>query len=380
MVDPEYRGLKLSRRLYDARKELCRNMNLAQMIIGGRIPGYGHHAEEMTAREYVEKVMAKALYDPVLTAQLSNGFALQGLIPNYFPTDTASRGYATFLEWRNLDYKSGAKRRYHHPVEPIRICVVQYQMRTIRSFDEFSTQCEYFLDVASDYKCDFILFPELVTTQLLSCVEPTRPGLAARCLAEFTPKYLEFFTEMSVKYDINVIGGSHFVIEQDTLYNVAFLFQRNGSINKQYKLHITPSEKKWWGVTGGNKLEVFDTDCGRIGIQICYDIEFPELSRIAARKGAEMIFVPYNTDTRHGYLRVRHCASALCREPLVRGHIGMHGQLAVCRERGYPLCAIGHLHSVRCRICPRRGGRGMQSERRNGDHSRPGPRTVAVSP
>ncbi len=243
MVDPEYRGLKLSRRLYDARKELCRNRNLARMIIGGRIPGYGHHAEEMTAREYVEKVMAKAFYDPVLTAQLSNGFALQGLIPNYFPSDTASRGYATFLEWLNLDYKSGAKRRYHHPVEPIRICVVQYQMRTVRSFEEFSTQCEYFLDVASDYKCDFILFPELVTTQLLSCIEATRPGLAARSLADFTPKYLEFFTEMSVKYDINVIGGSHFVIEQDTLFNIAFLFQRNGSINKQYKLHITPSER-----------------------------------------------------------------------------------------------------------------------------------------
>jgi predicted amidohydrolase/GNAT superfamily N-acetyltransferase len=314
MVDPDYRGLKLSRRLYDARKELCRDKNLARMIIGGRIPGYGEHAEEMTAREYVEKVMAKALYDPVLTAQLSNGFALQGLIPDYFPSDTASRGYATFLEWLNLDYKPGAKRRYHHPVEPIRVCVVQYQMRTIRSFDEFSQQCEYFLDVASDYQCDFVLFPELVTAQLLSCVEPTRPGLAARRLAEFTPQYLEFFTEMSVKYNINVVGGSQFVVEKDTLYNIAFLFQRDGSINKQYKLHITPSEKKWWGVTGGNKLEVFETDCGRICIQVCYDIEFPELSRIAARKGAELIFVPYNTDTRHGYLRVRHCSQARCVE------------------------------------------------------------------
>jgi predicted amidohydrolase/GNAT superfamily N-acetyltransferase len=314
MVDPEYRGLKLSRRLYDARKELCRNANLAQMIIGGRIPGYGEHADKLTAREYVEKVMAKALYDPVLTAQVSNGFALQGLIPNYFPSDTASRGFATFLAWRNLDYRPGAKRRYHHPVEPIRVCSVQYEMRTVRGFDEFATQCEYFLDVASDYKCDFIQFPELVTAQLLSCVEPTRPGLAARRLAEFTPQYLEFFTEMSVKYDINVIGGSQFVIEQSTLYNVAFLFQRDGSIKRQYKLHITPSEKKWWGVTGGNRLEVFETDCGRINIQICYDIEFPELSRIAARKGAEMVFVPYNTDTRHGYMRVRHCAQARCVE------------------------------------------------------------------
>ena len=315
MVDPEYRGLKLSRRLYDARKELCRNMNLARMIIGGRIPGYGHHAEQMTAREYVEKVMAKALYDPVLTAQLSNGFALAG--PD---SQLLSDGHG--IAWlRDVSgmAESGLQVRVRSDAITIRSnrsgsasCSIRCGRSAVLTNSRRSANI--FLDVASDYKCDFILFPELVTTQLLSCVEPTRPGLAARRLADFTPQYLEFFTEMSVKYDINVIGGSHFVVEQDTLYNIAFLFQRDGSINKQYKLHITPSEQKWWGVTGGNKLEVFDTDCGRIGIQICYDIEFPELSRIAARKGAEMIFVPYNTDTRHGYLRVRHCAQARCVE------------------------------------------------------------------
>jgi len=314
MVDPEFRGMKLSRRLYDARKELCREMNLARIIIAGRIPGYHKFADKLTAREYIEEVMEKAVYDQVLTAQLSNGFALQGLIPDYFPSDVQSRGYATFLEWLNLDYKPGAKRRYHLPVEPIRTCIVQYQMRSVKSFDEFAQQCEYFLDVASDYKCDFLLFPELFTTQLLSCVEPTRPGLAARRLAEFTPQYLELFTEMAVKYNVNVIGGSHFVVEDGTLYNISYLFRRDGSIGKQYKIHITPSERKWWGVNPGDKVEVFDTDCGRIAIQICYDIEFPESTRIAAQKGAQIIFVPFNTDTRHGYLRVRHCALARCIE------------------------------------------------------------------
>lgn len=314
MVDPEYRGMKLSRRLYDARKELCRTHNLSRMIIGGRIPGYGKHADSMSAREYVEKVIDKSFYDPVLTAQLSNGFALQGLIPNYFPTDSASRGYATFLEWLNLDYTPAAKRRYHASVEPIRLAVVQYQMRTITGFDELAKQCEFFIDVASDYQSDFVLFPELFTTQLLSCVPPSRPGQAARQLAEFTPQYLEFFSDMAVKYNINIVGGSHFVTEGESLHNVSYLFKRDGALGKQYKLHITPSERKWWGVTPGNKVEVFDTDCGRIAILICYDIEFPEIVRIAAQKGAQIIFVPFNTDTRHGYLRVRHCALARCVE------------------------------------------------------------------
>jgi predicted amidohydrolase len=79
-------------------------------------------------------------------------------------------------------------------------------------------------------------------------------------------------------------------------------------------LHITPSERRWWGVTPGNTLEVFETDCGPICIQICYDIEFPELTRVAAKKGAQLVFVPYNTDTRHGFLRVRNCAMARCIE------------------------------------------------------------------
>lgn len=314
MVHPEFRGLKLSRRLYDARKEICRELNLARMIIGGRIPGYHKYADGMSAREYVERVIAKAEFDPVLTAQVANGFALQGLIANYLPSDKHSCGYATFLEWRNLDYQAGAKRRFHHLVEAIRITVVQYEMRAIRSFEEFAQQCDFFLDVASDYKSDFILFPELFTTQLLSCVEPTRPGLAARRLADFTTDYLEFFSERAIKFNVNVIGGSHFVLENDALYNVSYLFGRDGTIGKQYKIHVTPSERRWWGIEPGNKVEVFDTDCGKVAIQVCYDIEFPELTRIATSKGAELIFVPYNTDTRHGYQRVKTCAQARCVE------------------------------------------------------------------
>ncbi len=314
MVDPDFRGLKLSRRLYDARKELCRERNIARIMIAGRIPGYGKYADEMSAREYVEMVMSKGLVDPVLTAQTANGFVLKGLIPNYFPGDSESRGYAAFLEWTNLDYVAGAKRRFH-AVEQVRISVVQYQMRTIESFEEFSRQCEYFLDVASDYKSDFCLFPELITTQLMSLIESRRPGLAARELAAtYTSDYLDLFGRLAVKYDVNVIAGTHFVLEDDVLYNVSFLFRRDGTIGKQYKIHITPSERRWWGVEPGDEIQVFDTDCGKIAIMICYDIEFPELSRIAAAKGAQIIFVPYNTDTRQSYLRVRHCAQARCIE------------------------------------------------------------------
>jgi len=315
MVDPEYRGMKLSRRIYDARKQLCRERNLERMIIGGRIPGYHKYAEILSAREYVEQVISKAVVDPVLTAQVANGFALKGLIPNYVPSDEDSKGYATHLEWLNFDYHRGAKRRFHHAVEPVRLAVVQYQLRTLKDFDGFAKQCEFFIDAAStDYRADFILFPELFTTELLSFVEATRPGQAARRLAEFTPQYLDLFTDLALRFNINIIGGSQFVIENDVLYNISYLFRRDGTLGKQYKLHVTPSERQWWGVSPGNCVEVFDTDCGLISILICYDIEFPEVVRIAAHKGASIIFCPFNTDTRHGYLRIRNCALARCVE------------------------------------------------------------------
>jgi len=309
MVHPDCRGLRLSRRLYDARKAIAREHNIARIIIAGRIPGYGAHADEMSAREYVEAVMRKEFHDPVLTAQVSNGFVLRGLIPNYLPGDLQSRGYATFLEWVNLDHVPPRQRRYR-AVALARLAVVQYQLRTIRSFQEFETQCQFFIDTAAEYHSDFVVFPELLTTQLLSFTKAERPGEAARRLAGFTPQYLDYFRDAAIKYNINIVGGSQFVVEEERLLNVAFLFRRDGTIERQAKLHVTPAERKWWGVECGDRLEVFDTDRGRIAILVCYDIEFPELARIAARKGADMIFVPFNTGEREAYLRVRTCGQA----------------------------------------------------------------------
>ncbi len=313
MVHPKYRGMKLARRLYDARKKICRENNLRGIIIGGRIPEFKNHKDKLSVEEFVDRVMMKAIYDPVLTAQLANGFVLKRLIPEYLTSDKESGGYATLLEWTNIHYSPAPNKKYYSS-RPVRICAVQYRMRKIDSFEDFAKQCEYFVDVASGYKADFILFPELLTLQMLSFFETKRPGKSARELATYTPQYLDLFLNLAVKYNINIIGGSHFILEDERLFNVAFLFKRNGEINKQYKLHITPNERKWWGVEPGNSVEVFDTDVGRISIQICYDVEFPELSRLAVEKGAQIIFVPFCTDERKGYMRVRYCAQARCIE------------------------------------------------------------------
>jgi predicted amidohydrolase len=110
--------------------------------------------------------------------------------------------------------------------------------------------------------------------------------------------------------NINIISGSMPEIVDDSIYNVGYLCKRNGEIERYEKLHVTPDEIKFWGLKGGNKLRTFDTDCGKIGILICYDVEFPKLSRLLSEEGMDILFVPFLTDTQNGYSRVRFCAQA----------------------------------------------------------------------
>ncbi len=309
MVHPNYRGMKIGNRLYEARKDLARRLNLKSIIIGGRIPNFHKYSHQMSPREYVEQVILHKIYDPVLSFQLMNGFTLMRINPNYLPDDLQSNKYATLMEWNNIDYVGKTKQHYKTSF-PVRICVVQYEMKQIRSFDEFAKQVEYYTDVASDAGSDFAVFPEIFTTQLMSFLDEKIPSKAIQRLTEFTESYIQLFTDLAVRYNVNIIGGSHCVEEENKIYNISYLFRRDGTIEKQYKLHITPNERKWWGISRGDQVRVFDTDCGKIAIQICYDIEFPELARIATDLGAKIIFTPFCTEDRQGYLRVRYCAQA----------------------------------------------------------------------
>jgi len=85
VISSTHRGMRLGRRLYDARKELCRQYNLRAILAGGRIPRYYNHSAEMTPMEYIEKVDHKELYDPILSFQLSNDFQVKRLPKKYLP-------------------------------------------------------------------------------------------------------------------------------------------------------------------------------------------------------------------------------------------------------------------------------------------------------
>ena len=309
-ISPKYRGLRLGRRLYEARKELCRNLNLKSIMAGGRIPNYAKHASEMSPYEYIERVKSKDIFDPILTFQLSNGFEVKQIMQAYLPEDKASKGYATLLQWHNIYYEPGNPQLIGGKKSSARIGCVQWQMRYFENVEELIQQVEYFVDALSDYGCDVALFPEFFNAPLMGLAESESSIDAIWHLAEYTDEILTATSLLAVSYNINVIAGSMPVIEDEELYNVSYLCKRDGTIEAQYKLHPTPHEKKDWIMKGGNYLRCFDTDFGKIGILICYDVEFPELARVLSEQEMQILFVPFWTDTKNGYLRVRRCAQA----------------------------------------------------------------------
>ena len=307
-VHPEYRGLRLGRRLYDARKELCEQLNLKSIVAGGRIPNYHKFAQELTPKEYIQKVSYKEIYDPTLTFQISNDFHVKRILTDYLPGDNESKDYATLLEWNNIYYNRKQNNTRYNSI--VRLGLVQWQMRHFPNLEAFFEQVEFFIDAVSGYSADFIMFPELFNTPLLAPYNHLSEYEAMKILAKKTDDIVKKLSEYAVSYNVNVISGSMPVWDRRKLYNVSFLCHRNGDIDATRKIHITPNEFKYYAMTGGDELNIFNTDCGKIGIQICYDIEFPELSRLMALEGVHIIFVPFLTDTQNGYMRVRHCAQA----------------------------------------------------------------------
>ncbi len=191
-----------------------------------------------------------------------------------------------------------------------RVSAVQYHLHTIGSFDEFSAQVEHYVKTAEEFGADFVLFPEFFTTQLMSIGDDRGNPLTIQDLPRFTEQYRTLFATLAQKTGMHIIGGTHVVRKGGNLYNTAHLFYPDGTIAEQPKLHITPTEVKEWKMAAGDELQVFETEKGVIAMLTCYDIEFPEIVRMAKAKGADVIFCPSCTDDRHGFYRVRYSCHA----------------------------------------------------------------------
>lgn len=314
-VSPKHRRLRIGQRLYNARKQLCKDLKLKGIVFGGRIPGLSRKLKQYgSAHAYIEEVSSGRIKDQAVSFHLRNGFDLLGVLENYLPDDKDSAGYATHMLWRNPAIEGAPTRNKSglQTKKKVRIATVQYQVRKVDSFSDFAKQVEYFVDIAADYRADFVTFPEMLTIPLLS-IEKRRltPQESIERITQYTDDYVELMQKLAVSYNINIIGGSHPTMTSGhVLENHGYVFLRDGQVHVQPKLHPTPNERYWWKMQGGSTLKAIETDCGPIGVLICYDSEFPEPVRHLADQGARILFVPFCTDERQGYLRVRYCCQA----------------------------------------------------------------------
>jgi len=198
-------------------------------------------------------------------------------------------------------------------MDRIRVGTLQYYIRPVKTFDQFRDQVDALVETAADYKCHLLVFPEYFTIQLLTLGNIRRPiREQVRDLANQSARFTELMSGLARKHGLYIVGGTIPVLPDgaDTVFNESMFFGPRGGVGVQRKLHMTRFETEDWIVAPGDTLRVFETDFGRMAIAICYDVEFPEIARAAAREGAHVLIVPSCTDDRQGYWRVRYCAHA----------------------------------------------------------------------
>ena len=223
------------------------------------------------------------------------------------------------------------------PSTPVRVCVGQYALKSVTNWEQIVQQVEDLVQQAAAGNSQFLVLPEMFTAQMFSCMPSEwSDRQMVEALAGQGEKYRQMFMHLAKRYQLYLIGGSQPVIQPDgCLYNVAHLFSPGGGVYTQPKLHITPKEARLWQFVPGKVLRIFETPVGRVALQICYDIEFPESSRLLALAGAQILFVPFNTEDERGCLRVKACAQSRAIENYIYTAIaGLSGSL--------PLPAYSH--------------------------------------
>lgn len=245
-------------------------------------------------------------------------------------------------------------------MDRIRVASLQYFIRPVQTFEQFRDQVEALIETAADYNCHLIVFPEYFSVQLLTLAPVKRPiHEQIRDLAQQVPHFVEMMSEEAKRNKIYIVAGTIPVWDDATskVYNQSFLFGPSGDYGVQGKIHMTRFETEDWHVSASSRLRVFEADFGKMAVAICYDVEFPEIARAAARAGAHILLVPSCTDDRQGLLRVRYCAHARAIEnqmyvitshtvgsiPMVPAVSLNYGQAAILTPSDFPFSRDGIL-------------------------------------
>lgn len=177
-------------------------------------------------------------------------------------------------------------------MEKIKIAAIQ--MSTVADKMENVRTVKTYLEKIKDENPDFVILPEMF------CCPYQTENFPIYAEKEGEPVWQQL-SGYAKQYGIYLIGGS--MPEKDAegnVYNTSYIFDREGKqIGKHRKVHLFDIDVKGGQtfkesdtLTAGDSDTVFDTEFGKIGVMLCFDIRFPELSRMMVNDGVKVIFVP----------------------------------------------------------------------------------------
>ncbi|RFA24815.1 amidohydrolase [Alkalilimnicola ehrlichii] len=189
------------------------------------------------------------------------------------------------------------------------VASAQYPVDFLGDWQQFENKLSAWVSEAADNGAELLIFPEYGSMELASLfasdIYSSLQG-QLNALQELLTPYIQLHQRLAQKHALYILASSFPVrVETNEFRNRAYLLAPDASVQFQEKLHMTRFENEQWGISAGTRIKVIDTHFGRIGINICYDSEFPLIARTQVEAGAELILVPSCTDTLAGYHRVR---------------------------------------------------------------------------
>lgn len=218
----------------------------------------------------------------------------------------------------------------------VRVASAQYEIECFLNWEAIEAKLESWIEEAAAAGAQLLVFPEYASLEMAGAADrriedrrsPDRHQLGplpvphdrraedsllwiTDAIQPLIPRYQALFAALAARHRVYVLGGSIPVRHLDgSLTNTAFLFAPDGGMGTQDKIVLTRWEREIWQMRGGHQVRVFDTEFGPIGINICYDVEFPAIARQQAEAHARIILAPCCCDSLRGYYRVRVGARA----------------------------------------------------------------------
>ncbi len=198
------------------------------------------------------------------------------------------------------------------PVNRFTIAAAQYPIEQLASWQAYEDKIASWVEAAVEGGASLAVFPEYGAMELAALDVASMGDLSAG-LGSVAGRLSDvdvLHAGLAVRHGIHILAASIPAAIPGGYVNRARLFAPSGKVGVQDKLVMTRFEREEWYISASGPLRLFETSLGKIGINICYDSEFPLLARAQVEAGMELLLVPSCTDTEHGYWRVRLGAQA----------------------------------------------------------------------